>query len=147
MGSRRQFLGFLAMAFAISVAPALAAPRGKKRNKKKPLTKKGHASELPTVKWVRGQRFMVGDKTYELSEFGEVIVDGEEASISDLKPGMQAMVAGSLKEAGETSADSLYKATRVVARRDNDLEAKAKEANRKAAEAARKANQKNSKKK
>ncbi|WP_338684296.1 hypothetical protein [Haloferula helveola] len=142
---RRQFLVLLGAAACLTATTAHAAPKKKKKNQKKPLTKPGHAAELPTVQWVRGNRFKVGKKTYVLSDFADVIVNGEEAKISDLKPGMQAMVTGSLKEAGDTSADSLYKATRVVARRDNNLEKKAQEEARKLREQLKKQNQRNNK--
>lgn len=141
MIERRQFLSTLATATVALVASAGAAPRrNKKRNQKRPLTKRGHAAELPTVDWVRGKSFKVGRKTYILSTFGKVIINGEEGALSDLRPGMQAMVTSSLLETGETTADSIYKATRVVARQDNKLEKKAREADRKLREKLKKAN-------
>ena len=120
--------------------PAAAANKNK-RNRKVPLTKPGHASELPKVAWVRGKRFKVGRKTYELSDFAEIVVNGEKAGIEDLKPGMQAMVSSSIGESGDTVEDSLYIATRVVARGDNQLEKKSQEKARKLREQLRKQNQ------
>lgn len=112
---------------------ALVLPAGAANRKKRkvPLTKPGHASELPTVAWVKGNRFKVGRKTYLLSETTEVVVNGKEAGPEALKPGMQVMVSSSLGKRGDRVEDSEYKATRVVARHDNELEKKARERARK----------------
>lgn len=118
-----------------------AAP--KNRNQTRPLTKKGKASELPVVRSVGKKTIRVGDKLYEVTDFVDVVVNGEKASLKDVKPGMQAMVTGGVKKYGDTRADTLYKATRIVARSNNNLQKKANEVNKKRAEAARKANQRN----
>jgi len=152
---RRELLGQLLATAAVAmvaVGPhAGAATKNKnKKNTTRPLSKKGNASELPVVKSVGGNSITVGKKFYILADHAEVIVNGEEATLKDVKRGMQAMVTGGVKEYGDTVAETTYKATRIVARGDNQLQKKAKEANRKAAEAARKANQrkkKNNKKK
>lgn len=138
-------LAALSVAFLAGGAQAEAAKK-KKKNIKRPVSKKGNAAELPVVKSVGGNSITVGDKFYILSEFADVIVNGEEATLKDVKVGMQAMVTGGVKEYGDTRAETTYKATRIVARGDNQLQKKAKEANKKAAEAARKANQRNKKK-
>ena len=149
--SRRTFLAQLLVGTTLVAVGRLqadaATPKRKNQNKKRPLSKKGNAAELPVVKSVGENSITVGDKYYILSDFAEVIVDGEEATLKDVKVGMQAMVTGGVKEYGDTRAETTYKATRIVARGDNQLQKKAKEANKKAAEAARKANQRNKKKK
>lgn len=119
-----------------------AAPR-KKKNQVRPFSKKGKAAELPRVQAVGKNSIRVGGKFYVLSDFADVVVNGEEAELKDVKVGMQAMVTGGVKKAGSTSKDTIYKATRIVARTENGLQKKANAANRKAAEAARKANQRN----
>jgi hypothetical protein len=139
---------FLAQCLGISVilgfgmSSAEAAPKNN-QNQQRPLSKKGKVSELPKVKSVDAKTIRVGDKLYELSEFADVIVNGEKASLKDVKPGMQAMVTGGVKKYGKTRAETLYKATRIVARSENDLQKKANATNKKRAEAARKANQRN----
>ena len=143
---RRNFLGqLLAVSATASVLtrPQAEANNRRRRNRVQPLSKKGNASELPVIRSVGKNSITVGQKYYELSTFADVVVNGEKATIKDLRPGMQVMVAGGVKKRGETRAETIYKATRIVAREDNQLQKKAKEANRKAAEAARRANQRN----
>lgn len=132
--------------FVALLAPAeLQAQSGnnKNTNKKKvyPLTRKGAAAELPTVKSIGGGMITVGDKIYEVPSSAEITVNGRSAELGDIRPGMQASVSGGVSKYGKTSADTIYKATRISARSDNKLEAKRKEENRKQAERARKINQ------
>lgn len=140
---RRSFLGRLlaAGAFGLIVADGKLHAAKKKRKNVRPLSRKGNASELPRVQSVGADSIRVGGKRYVLSDSAEVIVNGKEASLSEVKVGMQAMMTGGVLKTGESSKDTVYKATRIVARTDNQLQKKAKEANKKAAEAARKANQ------
>lgn len=105
-----------------------------------PITKKGQASELPVVKRVTNTSITVGDKYFETDEFTQVTVDGEKGDLGDIKPGMQASVTGGVLKYGQTRDDTVYKATRIIARKDNELAKKAAEANKKAAERARKSN-------
>lgn len=105
-----------------------------------PLTRKGAASELPVVKKVSGETVTIGKKTYQITTFTKITVNGESATAKDLKPGMQASVSGGVLRFGKTRADTLYKATRIAARADNKLEAKRKEFNRKQEERARELN-------
>ena len=106
-------------------------------------TKKGGAAELPVVKKVGKGMITVGKKRYEVSDTARIMVNGKPAELSDIKPGMQASVAGGVSKYGRTSADTIYKASRISARADNNLEKKRKAFNKKQAEAARKANQRN----
>lgn len=129
MKTRRQLLAAMLSTGLAVVLPAGAA--SKKRKRKVPATRPGHASELPTVAWVKGNRFKVGRKTYVLDDSTEVVVNGEEAGVEALKPGMQVMVSSRLGKLGDGVEDSEYRATRVVARRDNQLEKKAQERARK----------------
>lgn len=141
---RRAFLGQLFAAAAvvcILTRPQAKGDNRRRRNRVQPLSKKGNAAELPVVRAVGANSITVGKKRYVLSEFADIIVNGEKATLKDVKVGMQVMVTGGVKERGDTQAETTYKATRIVARSDNKLQQKAKEANRKAAEAARKANQ------
>lgn len=149
--TRRQFLGRFAIAAGCLVFPVLAptagaAPRAKRRNKKRPFSKKGAAAELPVIKRISGNRVTVGDKTYEVSEFTKIIVDGEDAELRHLEVGMQASVAGGPLRYGETVSTSLYRATRIVARKDNQLAKKAAADNKKAQQDANKSNKKKRKK-
>ncbi len=134
------------MVGALCACPGVDAAT-KNRKQVRPLSKKGKASELPRVQSVGKNSIRVGGKFYVLSDFAEVVVNGKEASLKQVKVGMQAMVTGGVKKAGSTSKDTIYKATRIVARTDNQLQKKANEANKKAAERARKANQRNNRNK
>ena len=111
-----------------------------RRNRAQPALK-GAASELPTVKRVGNGMITVGEKTYEVPDSARITVDGEEADLSDIEPGMQAKVTGGVAKFGKNKADTIYKATRISAREDNKLEAKRKEWNKKQRERARRMNQ------
>lgn len=126
---------------ALALAPAHVGAQNNKNRKKVPLTRKGAASELPTIKRVSGRMITVGEKSYQVSDETEITVNGEAGSLRDLRPGMQVSVTGGVLEYGRTKSDTIYKATRITASRDNKLEAKRKEFNKKQAEQARKANQ------
>lgn len=123
----------------------LQARNNNNKKKVQPASRKGAAAELPTVKSVRGDMIVVGKKIYKVSPTSQIIVNGIEASVSAIKPGMQAAVSGSVLTYGDSNSDTIYKATRISARSDNKLEAKRKADNKKQAEKARKANQRNNK--
>jgi hypothetical protein len=112
----------------------------KNKGKVVPLTKKGAAAELPTVKKVGDGMITVGDKRYKVADLAEITVNGKPAQLEDIKPGMQAAVTGGVEDYGQTKSDTLYKATKISACTDNKLEQKRKEDNRKQAEKARQAN-------
>lgn len=84
-------------------------------------TKKGKPSELPVVTSVDEFSITVGEKNFMLSNFVKVVVNGERASIEDVKPGMQVMVTGKRVVAGKTQAESIYQASRIVARDNNKI--------------------------
>jgi len=137
--SRRQLLRVAAALAGLgSLAAAPKNQRGKngdrKNRNRRPATRKGRASELPTVKKLGADFVVVGDKHYEVNEWTEIIVNGEEATLADLAVGMQAMVTGGVRRYGDTRADTIYKASRIVARADNQLAKKAAEANKRANE-------------
>lgn len=79
-------------------------------------TKKGAASQLPVVSSVDEFSITVGEKNFMLSNFVKVVVNGKKATIEDVKPGMQVMVTGKRVVAGKTQAESIYSASRIVAR-------------------------------
>ncbi len=124
----------------VGFAPLSVEGDTRKQKRVYPLTRKGAASELPTVKSVSGDKITIGRKTYQVTEFTKVTVNGSSATIKDLKPGMQVLVAGGVLRYGKGKSDTLYKATRINATADNKLEAKRKEFNRKQQERARKLN-------
>ena len=133
-------IAMILAAFVVSALPALAATNNNTNNKVyHPLTKKGKAAELPVIKKVTSSGIVVDGRTYEVNELTEITLDGEKASLKQLKAGMQVSVSGSPKEFGKTRDDTVFKATRIIARPDNKLAAKAAEANKKAEEQARKA--------
>lgn len=123
--------------------PGNAANPANPNNQNLPFTKKGKAAELPVVTNVTASSVTVDGRTYEVSESTVVIVNGEKATLGDLKAGMQVSVAGSPKKFGKTRNDTIFKATRIIARTDNQLAAKAAEFNKKAEEQARNARNNN----
>lgn len=110
-------------------------------NKNQPFTKKGKASELPVVKSITNTGITVGDKYFETNEFTQVTVNGEKGDLGDVKVGMQASVTGGVLKYGQNRADTVYKATRIIACDDNQLAKKAEEYNKKSAAQARTGNQ------
>lgn len=141
-------LGVLVLLLSLLVPTGLEAQNNKnKRKKVHPLTRKGAASELPTVKSVGGGMITVGGKTYEVPDSARITVNGKTADLGDIKPGMQASVSGGVSKYGKTKSDTIYKATRISARGDNKLEQKRKTHNKKQAEKARKINQRNNRNK
>lgn len=110
-----------------------AAPRKNNnhdKNKNRIHIKKGNPSELPVVKSVTRNGLVVGDKRYVVDSSTDITVNGEEASLSDIKVGMQALVSGGVEDFGATQKDTLFKADRIVARVDNELSKKANRANK-----------------
>ena len=126
---------------ALVVLVPVAAEAQSNRNNA-PSSRKGAASELPTVKKVdvEAKRITVGKKEYTVTNLTKITVDGEKATLADIEPGMQAAVTGGVAKYGRTKADTLYKATRIQARGENDLEKKRKEYNKKRQEEARRNN-------
>lgn len=102
----------------------MATADSKDRRKVVPLTRKGAASELPTVTKVRGDMVTIGKKTYKVSDSTRITVNGRSAKAGDLSPGMQVSVSGGVLRYGKGKADTIYKATRISAKADNKLEAK-----------------------
>ena len=126
----------------LAVLPLQAVGQGKHNQNRKnvPYTRKSAPSELPVVKRVADDRITIGEKEYVVTERTEITVDGEKASLGDIRPGMQASVAGGVLKYGRTKAETTYKATRISARADNKLDEKRKAYNKKQAERARKKN-------
>lgn len=125
-----RFLMALVLVAAV-VTPADLCAKNNKKKKSKPRSTKGAASELPTVKSISGDIIVIGNKTYQISSSTVITVNGQSTSIGAIKSGMQASVAGSVLTYGATSADTIYKATRISARADNKLDAKRKAFNKK----------------
>ncbi len=114
-----------------------AAPRnGDKKNKNLSYSKKGNPSELPVVKSVGNGGITVSDRYYVVDDSTKITVNGTEGSLFDIKPGMQALVAGGVKEFGRDREGNIYIATRIVASDDNELAKKADAFNKKARERA-----------
>jgi hypothetical protein len=130
----------------VAFFPADASADNKNKKKVVPLTRKGAASELPTVKKVNGDKVTIGQKTYQVNDLTRISVNGEAAKVKDLKPGMQVSVTGGVLRYGKGRGDTLYKATRISAKADNNLEKKRKEFNKKQAERARQLNRNNNRK-
>ena len=135
-------IALILAAFVMSSLPGVAAPPANPNPQVyRPLTKKGKAAELPVVTQVTESSVVVDGRTYEVSEFTSVIVNGKKASLGEVQVGMQVSISGSPKKYGKTRDDTVFKATRIVARSDNKLAAKAAEYNKNAEERARNANQ------
>ena len=115
---------------------------GDTKNKKRivPPTRKGAASELPTIRKVGGDTVTVGKKTYKVTSFTRILVNGKKAKVADLKAGMQASVTGGVLRYGKGASDTIYKASRIMAKTDNKLEDKRRACNKKLAERARELN-------
>ena len=129
----------LALAGAI-LLPPLSLADNKNNRRIVPPTRKGAASELPTIKKVGGDSVTVGKKTYKITSFTKILVNGRKATLRDLKAGMQASVAGGVLRYGKGESDTVYKASRITAKADNKLEEKRREFNKKQAERARELN-------
>lgn len=117
----------LAILSLASIEQAHAA----KKNKKKPVSKKGAASELKTVDQVGKDHLIVGGKIYFIRGFAKIIVDGNEATLQQVKPGMQVSISARVKTYGKNGTTTTYEASRIVARSDNELAKKAEEENKK----------------
>lgn len=131
----------LCCGISLLIVPALLHAGQPQNNNNRPVSKKGKASELPVVKSVTHTGLTVGDKYFEANDFTQVTVNGEKGDLGDIKPGMQASVTGGVLKYGQNREDTIYKATRIIARDDNQLAKKAAEDNKKKAELARNANQ------
>jgi hypothetical protein len=130
----------------LSFATSLEAAPNNNKNAHRPTSKKGKAAELPIVKKVSNTSITVGEKYFEVNEFTVVMVNGEKATLADITPGMQASVTGGVKDYGANREETVYKASRIIARTDNELSKKAEEFNKNAAKnAAKNANQKKKK--
>ena len=120
--------------------PVTAHGDNKNNRRVVPPTRKGAASELPTIRKVGGDSVTVGKKTYKITSFTKIVVNGKKATLGDLRAGMQASVVGGVLRYGKGAADTVYKASRITAKADNKLEAKRREFNKKQAERARELN-------
>ncbi len=144
MSNLSRILFCLLVAVVFCPGASFADKKNKKNNKKVvPLTRKGAASELPTIKRINGDKVTIGKKTYQVNDLTKITVNGESAKVGTLSSGMQVSVTGSVLRYGKGKSDTLYKATRISAKADNNLEKKRKEFNKKQAERARQLNRKN----
>ncbi|MBL49806.1 MAG: hypothetical protein CMP28_12770 [Roseibacillus sp.] len=140
-------VSFLLLGGAMLLPLDSFAQSNKKNNRRVvPLTRKGAAAELPTIKKVGGDSVTIGRKTYKVTSFTRILVDGKRATLGQLRPGMQVSVAGGVLRYGKGEADTVYKATRITAKADNKLEEKRREFNKKQAERARELNRRNNRK-
>ena len=74
-------------AFVLILAGAILLPApsfGDNKNKRRivPPTRKGAASELPTIRKVGGDSVTVGKKTYTITSFTRILVNGRKATLS-----------------------------------------------------------------
>ena len=99
---------------------------------------------MPTIRKIAGDRVTIGKKTYKVTSFTSILVNGKKAKVADLRPGMQASVTGGVLRYGKGASDTVYKASRIMAKMDNKLEAKRREFNKKQAERARELNRRQS---
>lgn len=113
--------------FVIFGAVELVDANNKNKKKKKPSSKTGKPSELPTIEsigsdyiTVRGKDYYVNDRTY-------VMVDGTEGELSDLLTEMQVSVSSRVKEYGRNGAPTTYWATRISARENKEMKFTKKE--------------------
>ena len=120
------------------------AQSNKNNRRAVPPTRKGAASELPTIRKVGGDSVTIGRKTYKVTSFTRILVNGKRGPLGQLKPGMQVSVTGGVLRYGKGEADTVYKASRITAKVDNKLEEKRREFNKKQAERARELNRRNS---
>ena len=135
---------FLVLAGATLLPVDLFAQNNSRNNRRVvPPTRKGAASELPTIKKVGVDSVTVGRKTYKITSFTKILVNGKGATLGQLRPGMQVSVAGGVLRYGKGEADTVYKASRITAKADNKLEEKRREFNKKQAERAREQNRRN----
>lgn len=132
---------FLACSAVVVLLGGVAQAQSSKNNRSAILTKKGAASELPKVTKVTGERITIGKKTYQVTSFTRITVNGKKASLSEIEPGMQASVAGGMLRYGRTKADTIYKATRISAKSENNLEGKRKEFNKRQNDRAKQLNE------
>ncbi len=70
------------------------------------------ASRLPVVTAVSSDSITVGDKKYLASAYVDVTVDGKDATLEAIKPGMRVLVTNQVTD----KKQNLYTATRIVAR-------------------------------
>ncbi len=120
----------LALIIALVACPYADAANNKK-NKKKPLSKKGKASELKTIDSVGNDHIVVGGSIYFIQGTTDIVVNGDEATLGQIKKGMQVSIAARVKTYGRRGESNTFTATRVVARSDNELAKKAAEENKK----------------
>jgi len=125
MKTRRSFLfqagastALLALFGLTTKASAKKRRGGNNRNRSRPPKKLGSPSQLPVVKRVGSNSITVGEKYYAVREGAPITVNGEKAELSDIKVGMQAMVASRVMEFGRGSKDNVYEATRIQASRN-----------------------------
>lgn len=137
----RQCLALSAAAWSafFLIASLEAAPKNNNNNNRI-IIKKGNPSELPVVKSVSKHGIKVAGKYYEVDSSTDITVNGEKGSLSDIKVGMQALVVGRVKDFGTNSDETVYTATRITARIDNELSKKANDYNKKVEKQARQYN-------
>lgn len=136
--------GLVLVLVGIALLPLWASADNQKKKRIVPPTRKGAASELPTIRKIAGDRVTIGKKTYKVTSFTSILVNGKKAKVADLRPGMQASVTGGVLRYGKGASETVYKASRIMAKMDNKLEAKRREFNKKQAERARELNRRQS---
>ncbi|MFC5051272.1 hypothetical protein ACFPK9_11705 [Rubritalea spongiae] len=133
---KNPFLKFLACTLAIAFtthSDALAKPKRKKNKKKRPATKSGHASELPTIENLGKNQLNSNGKLYFVDERTDIFVDGEDSEFADLQEGMQVSISSRVKEYGRNGEQTTYLATRISARENKEMKSdkNAKNSNKK----------------
>jgi hypothetical protein len=105
----------LALSYGICL-PCVACPSGgcprSGGSMGTPNFKPTAAARLPRVTAIDGNRISVGKKTYLVNDTVDVTVDGKEASVSAIQPGMRVLVTNQVMDRSK----DIYKATRIVAR-------------------------------
>ena len=71
---------------------------------------------MPSISKVNDAQIVIGKKTYVVADNAKITLNGKKASVSSIQVGMRALVSGSVIVRGKTTADSIYKATRITAR-------------------------------
>ena len=118
MKSKSKFLTVavtLALSYGLGL-PVEACPSGgcprSAGSMSTPNFKPTAAARLPLVTAIDGNRISVGKKTYLVDDTVDVTVDGKDATVGAIQPGMRVLVTNQVMDRNK----DIYKATRIVAR-------------------------------
>lgn len=122
-----KFLLCAVTATFLAESEALAKSKKNKKNKKRPMSKTGSASELPTIDSVGKDYLTVKGKDYYIHDYCKIQINGEEGDLKYLSAGMQVSISARVKEYGRSGDSTTYWATRIVARENKEMKSKEKE--------------------